>query len=976
MQSLYRRIRMGGWLATLCAGTALAGTVVRDFAFARNSEPTDTSAPPVLSSIIANPQDPSLTVGTLPNGMRYYIRVNKSPAKRVELRLAVNVGSLQEDDDQLGFAHFLEHMAFNGTTHFPQNQVVDFVEKAGMNFGADLNAYTSFDETVYMLTLPTDDPSILKNGLQIFQDWASGGITIDSNEVLAERGVVLGEWRSRTVDTANLNFQRHQDSVLFGLESRYHTRRPIGLPESIEGANPAPLKRFYRDWYRPDLMAIIVVGDFDKAEMEREIKARFGSIPAPDNPRPRPSSILQTKTEPVIDVYRGNVYPGIDIFWSAPKRPTEAAAAIRQELLEQLVLGELQRTFFKLRVQERRPFYNAGIGRSQFVRGGGDIYMLNILAWPDSLESGLAAALSEIERLAQHGLPPTALERNKEFLLRRYERMADGEQAIRSDAFASEYVYHYLIGEGVLLSPQQRLAAVKEILPTITSQDIANMAKFWRNDQSFTLLYKLPKFAHVRIPTRESLLGLMDSVKSESLAAKPDTTLPIDAPLMSKLPARGKIVKERKHAKAGVIEWTLSNGARVLYKPTAFHPDEFFIHAVSEGGTSLLPDSLAFSPGRLVGTMMTAAGGLGTVGSEQLRQQRDLMGLFEFEVALNYTDESIKLGGSPKHLSTLFQQLYLQFTEPKLDTAAVKMWKRYGYETLTQSINDQLAQTFSNGNRRLFPPAYALVDLVDPAQAMRIYQDRFGDAGDFTFILVGAASPDRVRPLVEQYVASLPSLRRPERERAKSEGTPPWFGIYKETPRIQHVPRTSTFLTFDGEFPTDPATYLRERQRLTTLNRVVNRRLRNELRERLGGTYGVGVISYLYATPEEHFRFMIQFDADPRRANALTKVMFNVLDSIRETGATEEELATIATIQRRGLETQLQSNSYWLSTIRAYDRLGIPLDRIPDPYPSKLTAAEVSSAAQEYLPKHSYVQITYLPIDTTYKIKTNTGAEK
>jgi len=341
-------------------------------------------------------RDPALRIGSLPNGMHYYIRQNKAPAHRAFLWLAVNAGSVLEDNDQQGFAHFLEHMAFNGTTHFPRNSLVDFLESSGMQFGADLNASTSFDETVYKLTIPSDDPSLLKQGLQVVEDWASGAITIDSLEVVAERGVVMGEWRSRALlDSVSERLQEHQREIMFG-NSRYASRQPIGLTTLLESANPAPLKRFYRDWYRPDLMAVIAVGDFDPNAMEQEIRARFGKIQPPQNPRARVEQSFPSSAAPLVDVVRDKVSPRVDVLWPAPRSPQGARERVKQDLVNALFLQAVQRKLLRMRESSSRPFVNAVVGRSRIVRPA-EFVSVQIVAFPDSLERALAAVLGEVE---------------------------------------------------------------------------------------------------------------------------------------------------------------------------------------------------------------------------------------------------------------------------------------------------------------------------------------------------------------------------------------------------------------------------------------------------------------------------------------------------------------------------------------------------------------------------------------------------
>jgi zinc protease len=908
------------------------------------------------------PRDPAVRLGELPNGLHYYVRVHKNPAKRAFLYLVVNAGSVQEDDDQQGFAHFLEHMAFNGTKHFPRHELVSTLQLAGMRFGADVNAQTSFDETIYMLEVPTDEEKLLHHGLTMLEDWAGGGMLIDSAEVVAERGVVLGEWRMRLGDTLSRQVVAHVDSVLYGPDSRYGTRSPIGLPDSIATAQPGPIRRFYQDWYQPKLMAVIAVGDFDHAQMEREIKRRFGKIPAAKSPRPRVSPRLPSNSEPLVDVYLGPVQPRITMAWKQPIRLPDTKAAFRAQLIERLLLEMLQRRFQRLSQQPRRPFIATGFGHAALPARGSMVTVLDVVAWPtDSLERGLATALTELERTAQHGVPEAALVRQKATLLRRYERAAASHAAVLSQAYVDAYVQHYLQGGGALLSAVQELALARELLPTITSADLARAAGFWRGGVDRITLVQFPKYAHERIPTRAGIATLIDSVATLQLASDSTSVVP-EGPLSTRPLARGKVVSERHHARAGITEWVLSNGARVLFKPTWSDPDQLLIRAVSPGGTALLPDTLFFSPGRMVAEMMTQSARLGTQDPFSLEDQLAARGVQELQVELTPTEEAIRIGGSPMDLETLFDLLHLQFIAPRLDTTALTAWKQTG-STGGFSIDDQLNALLAQGNPRLAPTSWMLMPLADTGRAMAVYRDRFGNAGDFTFIIVGAATAAQVKPLVERYVASLPSTGK--REQSKDLGVFPWDRLTRTAQRALDVPKASTVLLFDGKFPTAPDEYLAERRRLEALAMVLQLRFTDILREQMGSTYGVAVNAWTVAVPQEHYRFTINFDAAPERIDGVLDTMFIILNAMRTSEATASELAKVEAIQRRVWEEALQDNRYWMNTIALYDRLKIPFERIVVPSSTPLSAADVHKAAERYLPMDAYIHLTVLPRDST-----------
>jgi zinc protease len=793
------------------------------------------------------------------------------------------------------------------------------------------------------------------------EDWAGGGIALDSLEVVAERGVVLGEWRGLLVDTASQRIRARLDTVLFG-GSAYVSRFPIGLPERLRTAHPAPLRRFYRDWYRPDLMAIVAVGDFDPKEIEREIRARFGQLPAPRRARPRVAPDLGVSQEMQVDVLRDKVLPGVEVLWPAQRRAAEPRAALRQELVAELLLGNVQRALLRIRQRPSRPFIHAEVSRGRIVRPL-DVVSVQAVAWPDSLERALGAVLAEVERIARGGVPPALLEGQKAALLRRLEGQAASVAARSSSAYAERYVEDFLSGE-LLLSAEQELALARALLPEITSETLADAARSWRDAKGRRVIVYVPELAHVRPPTRESVVALFDSVRRAPLAL--DTAPPSAAgPLMRRLPAPGAIVAETLHAGAGITAWTLSNGARVLFKPSQNHPDELLVRAWSPGGFSLLPDSLFFGSGRMAARLMTEAAGLGELGHDDLRQRLATTGVRELRVDIGYADESIELEGSPRELELLFQALHLQFTAPKLDTAALAAWAHVAkYQAPITTIDDGLNQLFARGNPRLLPVTTHLAELARLDDVLAVYRHRFGNAGDFTFMVVGAATSEQVRPLVARYLASLPATGA--RETPKDPEIRPVVGRNRQRLGVLPVPRSETLLAFDGPFPTEPAAYLAERQRLSALALVLERRLRERLREALGGTYGVGVFPYTYRLYDEHFRVLVGFHSEPARMRELTREMFTIIDSLRTSGATVAELARAALIQRRRLETQLQSNRFWLERIALYHRLSIPLDRIVSPYSAEpVTPEEAEAAARKYLPEAAYLHVIAEPSDST-----------
>lgn len=909
-------------------------------------------------------RDSSLVIGTLPNGLRYYLRANRAPAHRVELRLAVNAGSVLEDKDQQGFAHFLEHMAFNGTTHFPHNELEDFIETAGMRFGADLNAFTSPDETVYMLTLPSDDATILSQGLDVVQDWAGGGILIDSNEVVAERGVVMGEWRTRLQDTVTQRVTLHFDTLLYG-GSPYLDRQPIGDTTLLEHAQPSPIRRFYHDWYRPDLMAVVVVGDFDPAVMQTEIVRRFGAIPAAKSPRHRLTPTLRSVSGTLVHDYLGPVTPSAEVVWPVPPTPSDPRLAFRQEIVQALLTDELQKQLLGIGTRPSRPFIIAQLEQGRVVRPY-NVAGFQLIAWPDSLERGLATVVGEYERIARGGIPAATLERRKAVLLKRYEHAAASERALTSGAYADEYVQHFLTADVSLLSATQELALARPILETVTPQVLAQAARVWRQSAGRRVTINIPEFSHVRPATKERVLALFDSVQRAPISPLIDSVAAsLGGPLLANAPKPGTIVQESVDSASGITEWTLSNGAHVLVKPTQNDPDELLLNAWGPGGFSTMPDSLFFTPGRMVARLMTDVANLGSFGHPTLSDNLELSGLRSFNANIGFTDQTMAVNGSPKSLETLFQLLHVQFTAPIIDSATLASWKTVAkYQFAGYSIDDQLNQQLAGDNPRMQPVQTNLAELASVRQLRAVHHDRFGNASNFTFTVVGAISPAEVKPFVERYVASLPSTG--QHETPKGEDVKPFLHRLNRIVNTIPLPKAQTFLIFDGPFTTKPDEYLLERQRLSALTTVFQDRLRMRVREQLSGTYSPFVMSETLAIPDEHFRVIATFDAAPERMHRLNVALEHLVDTLRTQSVTEAEASRVATVQRRQLETRLQSNAYWAQTMMLYHRIGIPLDRIPSPFPEReVPAVQLQAAAQRYLPDDVFMHVTFMPQDST-----------
>ncbi len=924
------------------------------------------------------PLSPSTTLktGVFKNGIRYYIQSNPFPAKRAAMWLAVDAGAIQEDDDQLGYAHILEHMAFNGTRKFPGNSLIDVIEQSGMTFGADLNAYTSFDETVYQLTVPTDDPALVQNGLDIIHEWASGAILLDSADVIMERGVILGEWRQRLMDT--LSFRLFQDDVSrsMGGANKYIHRLPIGTPESIKKATAAPLQRFYRDWYRPDLMAVIIVGDVDPERMYQEVKQRFERIPAASKKRPFQRPAVQAEARSAIHVVKDNVNPKVVVRWPNPIRGTTPEDRVKEQVTYSILLQHLNEMFSRLSKEERRPFAYAGMSiESGTVRPMGTQLELTISMHPDSAQLSLAYVLGEIERVAQDGIPEQDLELAKSAEARRLVRAVDGLQHVPSRTLAERYVANFFDSNDLLITSEQRQEIGTRLLRTLSNADIQRAATFWKQAVGRSVSVEIPRFANVRVPTESEVRAIFEegrakdhiqtharpaavvaqgagsnALASASAAASPSSSFASEA-----------IVSETIDDASGVVVWELGNGARVVFKATANNPDEVILHAISPGGYTKLPDSLRLSSGRLIADLMTSSGNTEAGDHTKYVQRLITMGVTQFAVVLSGLREEMIVAGSSRNPAILFSTMNRQFVDPYIDTTAFSEWKRAGMRSITYSKEDQFLSALT-GDRRFAPPSVMSVPLMSLQKGMDVYRDRFGDASDFTFYIVGAISRDSAKALAGRYLSPLPSTHRSVPETLISTKARSIKGVMSakmEHPQLQAVQAAAT-INFGGYFPQRYDSVQQERKRLDAVALILNRRLRNKLREEMAVTYGVNVSPMVVEIPDWYYTVGIEFMASPDDVNRAVDSTWRVIRELQSSGPTSEELAITAKIQQRRRENSRESNTWWVSELSRYDRMGASFAKLVE-VAVPMDAEEFKAAMKRLFSEESYSQNIVLP---------------
>ena len=907
------------------------------------------------------PVDPDVRFGTFDNGLTYFIRANRRPENRTELRLVVNAGSVLEDDDQLGMAHLLEHMAFNGTERFEKHELIEFMESIGMRLGPDVNAYTSFDETVYMLQVPMDNPEHISTAFQIMEDW-SKGITLDGDEIDAERGVVVEEWRLGQGARARVSDK--QFPIIFK-DSQYAERLPIGTEESIQTASHEAVHRFYKDWYRPDLMAVIAIGDFDPDVIEGLVRQHFEGLPAPTDPRPR--TMFEVPDQPGTDfaIATDPELPNtsVGVYYKMELDAEGTVGDYRRGLVEGLYNSMLNARFAELTQQVDPPIAFGGSGKGAMVRTKG-MYQLMAGVAPGGIERGLDTLFTEAARVAQFGFTQTELDRTKANRLRGIQRAYDDRANRRSSGFVSEYTRAYLQGEP-FPGLEYEFELYQRFIPEITLDEVNAIGRDWIKDSNRVVVVSAPETEDSVVPSERELLAVIDAAAGKELTAYEDTVS--DAPLLPVIPDPGSIVAVSTIDELGITEWTLSNGAKVVLKPTDLRDDEIRFAASSPGGTSLVSDE-----DYLIASTATAVvniSGLGEFNAIDLRKQ---MAGKAASVSPSIGRFSETLGGqaSPKDLETLFQLIYLRFTAPRADPVALEAYLAQGRSALANQaatpgfqFSKRLTELRWQDDPRRQTTTAETLDDWDLERSFAFYQERFADAGDFTFFFVGKIDLDAIRPLVERYLASLPSAGRAETWR--DDGVRHVEGVVVDTVHAGIEPQSQTRIYFTGPFEYEQ----HERIVIRGMALVLQNRLRDVLREELGGTYGVGVSAGYTWQPTVGYTVSINFGSDPERAEELAAAVFAEIDRLKEAPPEESEVADVRENFTRTHETNLESNAYWMRELGGlYARGADPLAFLT--YPDSiqtLTAAEIQEAAQRYFNMSNYLHMTLLPVEQQHE---------
>jgi zinc protease len=900
---------------------------------------------------------PAVHQGTLPNGLTYYVMHHEKPEKRAMMWLAVKAGSVDEDDDQRGLAHFDEHMAFNGTKHFPKNELINYLQSIGMRFGADLNANTWWQRTLYQLEVPTDNPEFVSKGFEILHDWA-GDVSYTPKDVKDESGVVLEEWR-----LGRGAFRRLFDKslpVLFA-GTRYAVRDTIGLPDIIRKHDRDALYRFYKDWYRPDQMAVIVVGDVDPAQIEKTIQADFGDLKNPQNERKHLAGGVPpaTGTRISIETDKELPQPVVQIMNIVPHRSSASRRDDRRLLVERIYTTIVNERFAQLERKQETPFTNAGVAiETPDEMRELDSFEREAEPKPGRLEDALRALVTEVVRVERHGFTQSELDRARAEVMRNYEEAADREATTNSRDFTEEAVRHFLTGELMIGRVAERDLA-KEFLPQITVDELnANVKSFGAAENRGIAIW-IPDGQPTI--TKDRVLAIIGEVEKSDVPAWQDK--PIPTTLMAKLPTPGKIVKEKKLDAIGVTEWTLSNGAKVIVKPTDFEKDTVLLGATSPGGTATVGDK-DFQNARF-SSSIAQVGGAGDFDSDTL--DKVLAGKkVSVQLQVGETEELVNANASSKDLETMFQLLYLRITQPRKDPDVFKTWQANTAEFFKNQerspefmfARDAQAAEYKNNPRRSFPSGDDITKL-DEDKALAFLKDRYGDVSDFTFVIVGEVDLDKVKPLVETYLASLPGKNRHEHE--KDLGIRKVPGVVKKTFELGVEPKASVRVDIHAD---DTWSHDKERDAYI-LGQLLSNRLREVLREDAGGVYGVGANISIDRSPHQERSVSVNFGCAPERVDELVGDMNKVLDEI-VAGKTEklgDYIDKIKEIYARQRETELRQDRFWLQRLeRAYKYGDDPAD-IPDTTKTiaRMTPELIKASAKHFLDRRQVYTAIRVP---------------
>ena len=857
------------------------------------------------------PVDPSITIGKLKNGITYYIRHNEKPDNLVNFYIAQKVGSIQEEESQRGLAHFLEHMCFNGTEHFPGKSLINYLEGIGVKFGADLNAYTSIDETVYNINnVPVGTPGAIDSCLWILRDWADG-LTLAAEEIDKERGVIHEEWRGR--NTAMMRMQERMLADIFP-DSRYGKRLPIGIMEVVDNFPYQALRDYYEKWYRPDLQGIVVVGDIDVKEVEKKIKKIFGKIKKAKNPAERVYYPVDDNKEMIfsqqIDKEQQNYMLQLMYKHDVPSRDQRNTKEyIVENTKRSFAIGMLNSRFGEIMSKENPPYMRAGVGYSDFgVAQTKKAFTVMVQCKPEQIMEAIPMVFTEVERARRFGFTEPEFKRVKESMIAGMDSWYAERDKRTSEYYIQNCVRHFL-DEIDMMAPEDEYKLSIEIINSLTLEEINKVIPSLHREDNRVAVSFAPEREGMTYPGKNDIEQLLSMVGNARIAPYEDNA--VDAPLLENIPEGGKVVKSEE-GKWGSTIWTLSNGIKVILKPTDFQADKLSVAGYKVGGTNRYPDSEKVNIGML--SALSSIGGYGAFDATQLGKK--LSGsTASANVSSGPYYDVISAGCSPKDAEEMFQLMYLKYTSPRKDEKAYESYTTRMRNSLKDrnlnpntALNDTMVVAMYGNHPRVQPFVAADVDKVNYDRVLELYKDRTSDATGYMFFIVGNIDLDAIKPHVERYIGALPCNGRVEKIEKTTVETRK--GIYRNNFKNKMENPTGTEnIIYTGKI--EPS--LKNRVVMSFLNQVLNIVYTEEVREKEGGTYGVGVRGSISKLPEGEFTLMVNFKMAPERREELAAIVTREFEKLAAEGPVAEQVEKVRSYMLKSFEESQKKNAAWMN---------------------------------------------------------------
>ena len=902
------------------------------------------------------PTDPNVRIGKLDNGLTYYIRHNELPENRADFYIAQKVGSILEEENQRGLAHFLEHMCFNGTTNFPGKGIINWLESIGVKFGVNLNAYTSIDETVYNINnVPVMRDGIVDSCLLILHDWAND-LTLAEAEIDNERGVIHEEWRTGQ----GAMMRMYEQALPKAFEgSKYGHRLPIGTIEVIDNFPYKALRDYYETWYRPDQQGIVVVGDIDVDKVESKIKEIFSPIEMPANAPERKYEVVPDNKEPIITIAKDKEQPStmIYIWHKHPATPNEAKSNLGylvQNYMFSMISSMMHARLEELRQGANPPYIQAASGNSEFLMAKTtEAFVGMAVSKDDGIPTALSALVREIERARKFGFTASEYSRAKADYLRGLESAYNERDKMKNNQYVQEYVRHFIDNEPIP-GIETEYALMNQLAPNIPVEAINSILPQLIKDENIVINIFGPDKEGMVYPTEAEILDILKNTKAEEITAYVDKVS--DEPLMKETPKAGKIVKTEE-GPFGSTALTLSNGVRVVIKNTDFKADEIRMTAYSPGGTSLFDTKEAIQLRML--NSVVGLGGLGNFSNVDL--EKVLAGKkVGISTSVSGLTERVNGNCSPKDFETLMQLVYLSFTAPRMDNDAFESFKQRTKASLANqeaNPNTALSDTLNHemyGNHPMAMRFKAeMVDQIDYNRIMEMYKERFKEAGDFTFLFVGNINLEEVKPLIETYLGGLPTINR--KENFKDIKMDIRKGTHKNVfEKKMETPKATVINIISGDCKFNP----KNSMLMSMLSQTMNMVYLETIREKEGASYGVSAGGQMNCYPKEEAMFQIYFDTDPAKREKMEQIVMTELQKVAQEGPQPEHLAKVKEYMLKQYTEQIKENGYWLNRLLDYYFNNVDMNTGYEKLVNEITVEDVKNFTKALLDQGNIIEVT------------------